>query len=112
LPPCLTDCLRHCTGCHGSAQKSSGLDLEWRGLNARLKDVRAMHGELPPTLDNDCGADDLLINSNDAEASWLLRKVRGQQGDCGSAMPPTCGLDEEEVACIARFVSCVAALPP
>jgi hypothetical protein len=87
------------------------LDLEWRGLNARLKDVRARHGDLPPAAASECGADDLLINSNDVEASWLLRKVRGQQGGCGTAMPPTGALDEARLACIARFVACVAALP-
>gem|GEM_PF-5089694 len=92
--------------------KSSGLSLEWRGLNARLKDVRATHGDLAPAIANDCGTDDLLINSNDVEASWLLKKIRGQQRSCGTAMPPTGGLDEAERACIARFVSCVAALPP
>jgi hypothetical protein len=86
--------------------------LEWPGVNTRLKDVRATHGDLPPAVANDCGADDLLINSNDVEASWLLKKIRGQQGGCGTAMPPTGGLDEAKRACIAEFVSCVAALPP
>lgn len=72
-----------------------------------------MHGDLPsPTVASDCGPDDLLIDSQDVEASWLLKKVRGQQGRCGTAMPPTGALDDRQQACIAEFVSCVAALDP
>jgi hypothetical protein len=87
--------------------------LESRGLAARLKDVRATHGALPmPTVASDCGTDDLLIDSDDVEASWLLRKIRGQQGSCGTAMPPNGSLSEAEQACMAEFATCVADLAP
>lgn len=87
--------------------------MEWRGLNTRLKDVRATHEALASTtIANDCGSDDKLIDSNDVEASWLLKKIRGQQGRCGTAMPPNGSLSATDQACIARFVTCVAELAP
>jgi len=87
--------------------------MDSRGLIGRLKDVRATHGALPSaTVVNDCGTDDLLIDSHDVDSSWLLKKIRGQQGRCGTAMPPSGLLGDSEQACIARFVTCVADLAP
>jgi hypothetical protein len=82
-------------------------------LAAQLKDVRATHGDLQsPAIATDCGTDDKLIDSRDVEASWLLKKIRGQQGRCGTVMPPTGALDEAKRACIVEFATCVAQSPP
>ena len=99
-----------CKLCHGDALKSSELDLERPNVTARLKDVPAKHRDLAVgATPADCPVGDKLIDSANPEASWLLKKITKQQGNCGTAMPSTGMLKADEVACLNRYVHCVAA---
>jgi hypothetical protein len=102
--------LVRCKLCHGFSLRSSGLDLEAPYVTARLKDLPAMHTDLPMGMTAaDCPVGDKLIDSANPEASWLLKKIRGQQGNCGTVMPSTGALDSDEMACLETYVHCVAA---
>lgn len=117
--PCETECVRQvftgsvasCKLCHGKALQIAGLDLESPQVTARLKDVPATHAELAPNMSiADCPVGDKLIDTTSPEDSWLLKKLRGQQGNCGTAMPQTPPmLTPEQQQCMATYVACVAA---
>lgn len=115
-PRCESECLNSiiyapagCKLCHSPTLKSSGLDLESSGLTERLKDIRAKHDDRrSPILESDCARNDKLIDTLDIEASWLLKKIRGQQGNCGTPMPQVGSLTDLEKACMAEYVTCVA----
>lgn len=97
-----------CKLCHGTSLKSAGLDWETPGVAARLKDVPAKHTEIePPTTQ--CPVGDKLIDSTNVNQSWILKKLNGQQGACGSAMPATGPLSSDDLACMTSWVGCVAA---
>lgn len=99
-----------CKLCHGSALQSSGLNLELPDVTARLKDVPAKHGDLAMGMTPaDCPVGDKLIDSANPEASWLLKKITGQQGNCGTVMPSAGTLSPAQRACIETYVHCVAA---
>lgn len=111
---CLGTCVKQifgspagCKLCHGAAAKLSGsLDFETPGIVARLKDVPAEHAGVAPF--SPCATGNELIDSTDPEASWLLRKLRGEQGGCGDPMPLSGMLSEPDLACMTSFVYCVA----
>jgi hypothetical protein len=86
------------------------LDLETPGVVGRLKDVPAKHSDLAPAMDpSTCPTGDKLIDSANPDASWFLKKIKGQQGGCGTAMPqPPTTLTAAETMCLETFVSCVA----
>lgn len=116
--PCETECVRQvftgsvasCKLCHGNALKSAGLDLESPNVTARLEDVPATHGDRAPQMSGPCPVGDKLIDTATPEESWLLKKVRGQQGNCGTAMPQTPPmLTFEQQQCMETYVACVAA---
>jgi hypothetical protein len=52
-----------------------------RGIAERLRDRTARH--LDVRVGSVCSPDDKLIDIDQPESSWLLKKVRGQQGTCG-----------------------------
>jgi hypothetical protein len=125
--PCETECLQRiragsaasCKLCHTSRAtamgglQSSALDLESPNITPRLKDVPAKHLDIPPFMPVMCPTGDLLIDSANPQNSWLLKKVKGQQGNCGTQMPqPPTGLRADELACIETYVFCVAGQTP
>jgi hypothetical protein len=113
MPPagCETACLTQlfentCNSCHTSSAPLGGLDLQSAGFTARLKDQAAKH----QSVDNpaQCPSGDKLIDSANPAASWLLKKVSGQQGACGTSMPPgNVPVTQAELACVTAYVTCV-----
>jgi len=108
-----------CKLCHTSKSaaqfglQSSGLDLESPNVTPRLKDVPAKHLDIPPSMPAMCPTGDFLIDSANPQNSWLLKKVKGQQGTCGTQMPqPPTSLRGDEIACIENYVYCVAGQTP
>lgn len=96
-----------CRVCHGSAIKLAGtLDLESLRISERLKDAPAEHPALP--IGSICPTGDKLIDSANPQNSWLLAKIEGRQGACGTVMPPTGSLSATDQACMATYVNCVA----
>ncbi|RYZ07973.1 MAG: hypothetical protein EOO73_09740 [Myxococcales bacterium] len=99
--------LQTCNACHSSALKLGMLDLS-PGYSARLKDAPATHSEIP-NANPDCPSGDKLIDSANKDASWLLKKVSGQQGTCGGPMPAPPGLMGADLQCVQTYVGCVVA---
>jgi hypothetical protein len=99
-----------CKICHGKLLKSSMLNLEDPGYTARLKDVPAVHGDLGTgmTAAADCPKGDMLIDSATPANSWLLKKIHGEQGNCGTPMPAATPLNAAQKTCIETYVTCVA----
>ena len=96
-----------CKTCHGKALKLAGtLDMESDGLTARLKNKPAEHPM--PGAGAMCPTGDKLIDTMTPANSWLLKKVSGQQGTCGSAMPSGDGLAGADLTCFQTYVACVA----
>lgn len=119
LDACETDCLRqvlsgpglNCKLCHSANPQIqfSQLDLESPSLGRRLRDVDAVHGDLLPGAKSTCASTDKLINAANPEQSWLLKKLMGQQGGCGTPMPQGAPpLSAAELACFGAYVTCVA----
>ena len=118
--PCETQCVQKilsgptkCALCHQgqpspNGLQSSGLDLQSPNVTARLKDVLSKHTDLPPP-NNICPTGDRLIDSSNPEQSWLLKKLKGQQGTCGDRMPQTGVIPAADLACLETYVYCVAA---
>jgi len=113
--PCYTPCAEKifrdptgCKLCHSPIFAASGLDLDSVGRVARLKDMPAMHGDLAD-WQGSCPVGDKLIDSAHVEDSWLLKKVLGQQGNCGDRDPPVGYLGVEELSCFTTYIECVAA---
>lgn len=108
-------------GCHkktGNIPARSGLDLTPdSGLVSRIKDVKAQHGDIyvgnstTPSVPASCDPNVLLVNSANADASWILAKIKGTQSDCGIQMPDVGGPPAAAETCLENFVSAVAALP-
>jgi hypothetical protein len=83
------------------------LDLASPGYTARLKDVPAVHGDLPMGKMT-CMAGDKLIDTSNPDASWLKKKIEGNQGQCGDQMPSTGMLTADQKACLETYITCVA----
>jgi hypothetical protein len=112
------------SGCHNSRSVVAGLDLTPNAdLVMRLKDQPATHGEIdcgsggvfmeciPTTCPAPGGA--LLVDSDNPDESWLLRKVNGTHGECGDSMPippGDVGFDDARKACLDKLVRAIAAL--
>jgi hypothetical protein len=99
-PSLKQNCAR--SGCHSTIDRYAGLD--WTDPNlaaAQLVDKVATHDDIgcnaigtpfrPCTPDEliakGCPPNALLIDSENPEESWVLKKLRGQQGPCGDQMP-------------------------
>jgi hypothetical protein len=117
---CVTDCVRNvltgpglsCKFCHTvpPGPKYAGLDLSSPNPALRLRDRPALHGDVPPG--SVCSSTDKLIDVEHPEESWLLKKVRGQQGRCGEPMPQGAPqLDAQAMACLQQYVDCVVRTP-
>jgi hypothetical protein len=108
----------NCSFCHNNKPiasgglKSSMLDLDSPGVEARLKNVPATHGDLTASdTPGDCTAGALLVDANNPDASWLLTKVTGKQKGCGTPMPTTGPLGAADLMCMQTFIACVAGKP-
>jgi hypothetical protein len=119
LQKILTGSAASCKLCHTAKTtdmgglQSSGLDLESPNVTARLKDVTAKHLDISPGMPTMCPTGDFLVDTANPHNSWLLRKIKGQQGTCGTQMPqPPTSLRGDEVACIESYVYCVAGQTP
>jgi hypothetical protein len=88
--------------CHLAGMPSASLDLSSPGVAARLIDVPATHGDVADGTG--CMQGQKLVDTANPAASWLLLKINGGQGSCGSAMPIGPGLSTTDKACIQAFV--------
>jgi uncharacterized membrane protein YgcG len=96
-----------CKLCHSGNLKSSELDLGGEGFTARLKGQPAKHLD----ANGACPTGDKLIDVDDPTKSWLLKKVKAQEAECGDPMPnPPLGATDQ--ACLETYVYCVAGKPP
>ena len=113
--PCIVDVFQTqptlCKLCHTAPPglKSSGLDLASPGFTARLKDIPAVHGDLGAMMATAmCPTADKLIDTANPANSWLLKKIHGEQGTCGTPMPSTGMLTADQKTCVETYVKCVA----
>ena len=96
---------RTCTqpGCHSASSPAAHLDLATPGFAGRMVDVTATNelagGACTPSK---------LIDSANPGMSWLLAKIMGTQGTCGSLMPVIGTLSSDEKTCITTFVNAEA----
>jgi hypothetical protein len=108
-------------GCHKGSSTippASMLNLTAdSGIVSRIKDVKAVHGDITCGTDNapctpaSCDPNALLVNSATPSASWILAKIKGTQSDCGAQMPSSGGPPAADETCLENFVNAVAALP-
>jgi len=116
--PCDTACIKDilqvqstlCALCHNNTTlTSSGLDLKSDGFTARLRNIPAKHTDLPAGMTAaDCPVGDKLIDTTTPSASWLLKKIEGQQGQCGTPMPSSGMLTATQKTCMETYIACVA----
>jgi hypothetical protein len=109
LPACVVGTFRnHCalSGCHTGRVPAADLDLGSPRVTERLLDVPSTHLDIdldgiPP----ECPTGDLLVNTRSPGESWMLKKIREEQGACGDPMPaiPT-GFGDEEKACLESWI--------
>jgi hypothetical protein len=116
------------TGCHSALDHYGGLDLSsLQGIAAQVVDQPAMHTdincaapgmpyractseELAPYCSGSAAVSTLFVDTQNPENSWMLKKLRGEQGECGDAMPlppgdsATNGWNEARRLCIEDFI--------
>lgn len=116
------------TGCHGAIDHSGGLDLSNVGaIAAQVVDQPAMHLDIscnePGTQYRACTTEELaprcmgsaavstyFVDTQNPENSWMLKKLRGDVGECGEPMPmppgnsSSRGWSEDRRLCIEDFV--------
>jgi hypothetical protein len=115
---CESACLKaviasSCKTCHGKMLKIVGkLDLETDGVTGRLKNQPAEH--LAAGDGAQCPSGDKLIDTTTPGSSWLLKKVKNEQGNCGTPMPPppTALLAGADLKCFEDYVACVSGAAP
>lgn len=73
-------------GCHGSNTPASSLDMQSAGVETRLVDVPAAHGDILDGTAANCLPGELRIDSANPERSVILKKIAGTQS-CGGTMP-------------------------
>jgi hypothetical protein len=105
-----------CALCHNKNMAgpltSAGLDLKTDGFTARLLNIPATHTDIVAPMTNaNCPKGDKLIDSSNPSASWLLKKIEGTQGDCGTPMPQTGQLSMAQKTCLETYIACVAGGP-
>jgi hypothetical protein len=90
------------------------LDLVSPGVTSRLKDMPAKHVDItaPAGVTPMCPTGDKLIDSEFPGDSWMLKKIRGEQGTCGDKMPQSPPLSPTDLACLETYISCVAGNKP
>jgi hypothetical protein len=101
-----------CKSCHGKLLKIAGkLDFENDGVTGRLKNQPAEHLAVTPGAT--CPSGDKLIDTTTPANSWLLKKIKNEQGDCGTIMPSTPPpLTADQIKCFEDFVACVSGAAP
>jgi hypothetical protein len=95
--------------CHLAGSTSNDLDLSSPGVGMRLVNVVAMHGGVDMEGGVMCPAGVKLVDTANPSASWLLAKINGTQGLCGSPMPQVGTLTSAQKACITSWVMSVSA---
>jgi hypothetical protein len=65
-------------------------------------DVPATYSEVDE--DDTCPSGGKLIDRANPEESWLLRKITGTHGDCGSGMPAAGSLTTGQQACLEGWI--------
>jgi hypothetical protein len=94
--------------CHLAGSTSNSLDLSSSNVAMRLINVNATHdgvdldggGVTCPTAK--------LIDTSTPAASWLLVKINGMQGSCGSQMPLIGSITSTDKACLTNWVDSLA----
>ena len=95
-------------GCHASKSPAAGLDLQAAGVNARLVNIVATHGDA--TMPEACPKGDKLIDTATPANSWLLKKLtKADEVMCGAKMPIGNTLSPDDMACVQKYVTDVAA---
>jgi hypothetical protein len=93
------------SSCHGASVPAGGLDLVAAGVAARLVGK-------PPTCEkcspSQCDGK-LLIDPKNPDQSYLLEKVHVSNPACGARMPVGAKLSSEQLACLEKWVSKLAA---
>jgi len=109
LPGCVAALFVNGTGkcaasvCHAKGSSpAGGLDLGSPGVEQRLLDQIARHEGLDASAT--CSTSDKLIDSSDPSKSWLLKKLTGQQGNCGARMPLGQTLTPDELSCMQSWI--------
>jgi hypothetical protein len=122
-PSLKQNCAR--AGCHSTIDRYANLDLtDPTQVAAQMVDKVPTHGDIgcqlngtpwrKCTLDElaamGCPPSALLIDSTNPEESWVLKKLRGEQAECGDQMPiapgnsATNGWGEERRACYEDWI--------
>jgi hypothetical protein len=83
----------HCVRCHRGRFPPQGLSWEPERIAAAID---APSRERP---------DLMIIDTSDPEASYLLKKVRGEDGIVRSAMPPDDPLKKAEIAILSEWIA-------
>lgn len=87
------------SSCHGSSASAAGLDLTDGAALAALVDVASA----------DAPGETLVI-PGDADGSYLVKKLRGEAGIVGDAMPPGgTPLDADKIALVVDWIDAGAA---
>ena len=81
------------SGCHSGTTRAAGLSLQAGDIAAAIVDVPS---EAKP--------DYKLIAPGDPVNSYLLMKVRGDEGIAGDRMPPARALEAEQIALVEAWV--------
>ncbi len=106
---CLTQLFSgSCTVCHFAGTTFGGeFDLKTDDVASRLVNIGSKH--LGGVDQAKCPKGDKLVDTANPAASWLLLKVSGGQGSCGTSMPPGGTVSAAEKACVNNFVNAEAA---
>jgi hypothetical protein len=117
-------------GCHSTLDKYAELDLtNPAAIAAQMVDKVAMHGDIGCQLAGQpfractaaeltalgCPSNAMLIDSQNPDASWVITKLRGMQGECGDVMPiapgnsAANGWNDERQQCYINFFKSLAA---
>lgn len=117
------------TGCHSVAARYADLTLTDSTVGPSLVDKRATHGDIdcsvppesfractPAELPATCPPSAFIIDSEDPEASWMLRKLDPSfvPDSCGAPMPAppgnsaSQGWSEDRRACIENWIRSLA----
>lgn len=109
-------------GCHKGAAASAKLNLEPANIAKNTKDVAAQYLEIQcsaPTepyvecIPATCppAGSAMLVDSNNPDQSWMLKKVHDTTNDCGDVMPfQAAYTTDDKLGCIDAIVRAIAAL--
>ena len=81
------------SGCHSGTTRAGGLSLQAEDIATAIVDVPS---EARP--------DYKLVAPGDPVNSYLLMKMRGDEGIAGDRMPPARALEEEQIALVEEWV--------